>query len=58
MCDDEVQADFKALEKHRLKGAKLLVRGMSKSEVARELGAARQTVATWEQIKRLSVVGK
>jgi hypothetical protein len=26
ICDDEVQADFKALEKHRLKGAKPLVR--------------------------------
>ncbi|MBN8473327.1 winged helix-turn-helix domain-containing protein [Sulfuritalea sp.] len=26
-----------------------MARGMSKSEVARELGVARQTVATWEQ---------
>ena len=41
--------DFKALERRRLKGAKLLARGMSKSEVARELGVARQTVAVWEQ---------
>ena len=48
--------DFKALEKRRLKGAKLLARGMSKSEVARELGVARQTVATWEQ--RLAEGGK
>lgn len=48
--------DFKALEKRRLKGAKLLLRGVSKSEVARQLGVARQTVAAWEQ--RLSEGGK
>ena len=48
--------DFKALEKRRLKGAKLLERGMTKSEVARELGVSRQTVAAWEQ--RLSEGGK
>src|SRR5258706_14718043 len=41
--------DFKALEKRRLKGGKLLARGMSKSEVARQLGVTRQTVASWEQ---------
>ena len=41
--------DFKALEKRRLKGAKLLARGVSKSEVARQLGVTRQTVAAWEQ---------
>ena len=48
--------DFKALEKRRLKGAKLLARGVSKSEVARQLGVTRQTVAAWEQ--RLSEGGK
>ena len=48
--------DFKALEKRRLKGAKLLARGKSKSEVARELGVTRQTVAAWEQ--RLAEGGK
>jgi len=37
-----------ALEKRRLKGAKLLAKGVSKSEVARQLGVARQTVAAWE----------
>jgi len=41
--------DFKALEKRRLQGAKLLGRGVSKSEVARQLGVTRQTVAAWEQ---------
>jgi len=48
--------DFKALEKRRLKGARLLARGMPKSEVARELGVTRQTVAAWEQ--RLAKGGK
>jgi transposase len=41
--------DFKALEKRRLKGARLLARGISKSEVARQLGVTRQTVAAWER---------
>jgi transposase len=41
--------DFKALEGRRLKGAKLLARGVSKSEVARRLDVTRQTVAAWEQ---------
>jgi transposase len=48
--------DFKALEKRRLKGARLLARGMSKSEVARQLGVTRQTVAAWE--RRLAEGGK
>lgn len=48
--------DFKALEKRRLQGAKLLARGVSKSEVARQLGVTRQTVAAWE--KRLEDGGK
>ena len=48
--------DFKALEQRRLKGAKLLARGVSKSEVARQLEVTRQTVAAWEQ--RLSEGGK
>ena len=48
--------DFKALEQRRLKGAKLLTRGVSKSEVARQLGVTRQTVAAWEQ--RLSEGGQ
>ncbi len=48
--------DFKALEKRRLQGAKLLARGVTKSEVARQLGVTRQTVAAWEQ--RLAEGGK
>jgi len=45
----EHKRDFNALEKRRLKGAKLLARGLSKSEIARQLGVTRQTVAVWEQ---------
>lgn len=41
--------DFKALEERRLKGGKLLARGVPKSEVARRLGVTRQTVASWER---------
>jgi transposase len=48
--------DFKVLEQRRLKGAKLLARGVSKSEVARQLGVTRQTVAAWE--RRLSEGGQ
>ncbi|MFZ5463959.1 MAG: winged helix-turn-helix domain-containing protein [Pseudomonadota bacterium] len=48
--------DFKALEKRRLQGAKLLARGVSTAEVARRLGVARQTVAGWE--KRLAEGGR
>jgi transposase len=48
--------DFKALEKRRLKGAKLLARGMTKAQVAQQLGVTRQTVAAWQQ--RLAEGGK
>jgi len=42
--------DFKALESRRLKGAKLLSKGVPAAEVARKLGVARQTVATWQRM--------
>jgi transposase len=48
--------DVKALEERRLKGARLLLRGKSKSEVARQLSVARQTVAAWQ--KRLAEGGR
>jgi transposase len=41
--------DFKELEKRRLKGGRLLARGVAQSEVARQLGVTRQTVAAWER---------
>ena len=42
--------DFKALEQRRLKGAKLLSKGVRAAEVARRLGVARQSVAEWERM--------
>lgn len=42
----EAPAGFKALEKRRLKGAKLLARGISKLEAARQLGVTRPTLIT------------
>lgn len=48
--------DFKELERRRLKGARLLVRGITQAKVARQLGVSRQTVAAWA--KRLSEDGK
>jgi transposase len=48
--------DFKALEKRRLQGARLLADGLTKAEIARQLGVTRQTVAAWEQ--RLAEGGK
>jgi DNA-binding NarL/FixJ family response regulator len=35
--------DFKALEERRLKGARLLARGVSQSEVARQVNIPRQS---------------
>jgi transposase len=42
--------DFKALEQRRLKGAKLLARGVPAAEVARKVGVERQTVAAWQRL--------
>lgn len=42
--------DFRALESRRLRGAKLLSKGVRKAEVARRLGVARQSVAEWERM--------
>lgn len=42
-----MKRDFAALEKRRLKGAKLLRSGWSEAEVARELGVHRQSVNRW-----------
>jgi transposase len=39
--------DFKALEQRRLKAAKLLDNGLSQAEVARRVGASRQSVSQW-----------
>ena len=42
-----VKRDFEALERRRQKGARLLARGLSQSEVARRLGVGHQTVNCW-----------
>lgn len=47
--------DWDGMEKRRLEGGKLLRRGVSRSEVARVLGVARQSVAVWE--RRLAAGG-
>jgi len=39
--------DFEALEKRRLQAAELLRQGVSQSEVARQVGAHRQSVSEW-----------
>ena len=39
--------DFEALERRRLRAAGLLAKGLSQSEVARRVGAHRQSVSQW-----------
>ena len=39
--------DLKALERRRLEAAKLLGKGLSQAEVARRVGASRQSVCEW-----------
>jgi transposase len=42
-----MKRDFQALERRRLKAARLLAQGMSEAEVARQVGAHRQSVNRW-----------
>ncbi|MBZ5628221.1 MAG: helix-turn-helix domain-containing protein, partial [Acidobacteriia bacterium] len=42
-----VRRDFEALERRRLQAADLLQKGVSQSEVARQVGAHRQSVSQW-----------
>lgn len=44
-----VKRDFEALERRRLQAAKLLKKGWSQAEVAREVGVHRQSVSRWAQ---------
>ncbi len=41
--------DFSALERRRLRAARLLKRGLRPAEVARRLGVHRQSVGRWQQ---------
>jgi len=42
-----VRRDFEALEQRRMQAARLLAKGLSQSEVARQVGAHRQSVGQW-----------
>ncbi len=42
-----VRRDFEALEQRRLRAAELLRKGVSQSEVARQVGVHRQSVCRW-----------
>jgi len=44
-----VRRDFEALEQRRLRAARLLQKGVPQSEVARQVGAHRQSVSRWAQ---------
>jgi transposase len=44
-----VRRDFQALERRRLRAARLLKKGVHQSEVARQVGAHRQSVSRWVQ---------
>jgi transposase len=44
-----MKRDFVALEERRLRAARLLSKGISQSEVARQVGAHRQSVSRWAQ---------
>lgn len=47
-----VRRDFAALERRRLQAADLLRKGLSQSEVARRVGAHRQSVGQWAEVLR------
>lgn len=44
-----MRRDFQALERRRLRAARLLKKGVHQSEVARQVGAHRQSVSRWVQ---------
>jgi transposase len=47
-----MRRDFEALEQRRLQAADLLRKGVSQSEVARQVGAHRQSVSQWAEALR------
>lgn len=53
-----VKRDFDALEKRRMIGARLLQKGVHEAEVARRLGAHRQSVNRWaRQLSEFGISG-
>lgn len=51
-----VKRDFEALERRRMRAARLLKKGHSEAEVARRVGVHRQSVNRWS--KQLAAVGR
>jgi transposase len=51
-----VRRDFRALEERRLQAARLLKKGIHQSEVARRVGAHRQSVSRWA--RQLAATGR
>jgi transposase len=47
-----VKRDFTALEERRMKAATLLEKGFSKAEVARQVGASREAVRQWDNLRK------
>lgn len=45
-----VKRDFNALQKRRMKAARMLERGVSEAEVARRVGVHRQSVNRWAKV--------
>ncbi len=42
-----MKRDLKALQRRRLRAARLLAKGLSQAEVARQVGVSRQSVSAW-----------
>ena len=47
-----VRRDFDALERRRMLAVRLLEKGLSQSEIARQVGAHRQSVSQWVAVLR------
>ncbi|RJF92410.1 helix-turn-helix domain-containing protein [Noviherbaspirillum saxi] len=47
MATKRTRRDFTALEQRRRQAARLLAKGITQTEVARELGVSRQSVSVW-----------
>jgi transposase len=47
-----VKRDFTALEERRMKAAALLEKGVHQAEVARQVGASREAVRQWDNLRK------
>jgi transposase len=47
-----VKRDFTALEERRMKAAALLEKGIHQAEVARQVGASREAVRRWDDLRK------